>query len=378
MAESSVKPDYKKWWEKKSVTHDDMCWLLVGIDPDHQKRAEKIRNLHDSATHEERVWLSEFDESYDPFAGDEWRANKHIIEWEKDKKKFVQKAYEAYRKIPSEFLDFLVASGGLIKNENLEKYKDYSLYIRPIMGVELKSVTSEEDAIFTLLGLKPEYFNKFSALYDRQKNEPKDANGYAAYVRFSPDEKWFFSEYKQFIEKYLHEFAFSLLRRAITNAMTLVKWEGNFASYVQQLHNEGFIFKREVYSYIAQNGIELQYSEDSWAMRFYKYWLKQGGWTFEEAVSLFKGNDPRPNQRSYVQLGQNVWLLSHTGDHCWVWDEFSNRFENLLERLERHITVGGIQPYERNGKDPLFKPSEVIEWLEAHSLYMPPTPLNNS
>ena len=55
MTEYNFKPDYKKWWNKNSLSHDDLCWLLVSIDPNDAKKSLQL-SKKENKTDEETRW----------------------------------------------------------------------------------------------------------------------------------------------------------------------------------------------------------------------------------------------------------------------------------------------------------------------------------
>ncbi len=372
MPEYNFKPDYAKWWKKKNIGHDDLCWLLQGVDPDHVTKARKLENKEKSA--EENSWLWQFNRQLPPFLSNDFSNYKKLLSPYKDKQKLINHAYDSYLKIPPDFLDFLVSIKVIKKDEKLEKYKNHSLYTLDYNTLSPQDITSENEALSVLLGLQFEYFAQFIALNERQTNEPKDSDGFAAYARFSSEERWFYSEYRQFLEKQYYDItAVPLINHVVNAAKALNLWKGNFNDYVQKLYNEGVIFKEDVYEQLLPHGITVDIAHDSWALKFYKYWISQGGWTLKEAVSLFKGSDPRKNHRSLIDVSQNTWILNYDS-HCLSWDEFENTVVQLDERLARHTAIQEISHYEM-GKDVLYKPAEIVAWLQKHTVYLPPKAL---
>ena len=254
MTEYNFVPDYKKWWNKKALSQDDLCWLLVGIDPKDAKKSNDLFDSTQSRTDEEKRWVSNFSNYLDLSLFGSWSFNKHsdykkMLVWNGDKRTFIKDAYDNHIVFPKEFLEFLIGSKLLSKNEDLEQYKDYELY--KAKEVKPEEIKSEDDAISLLLGLEPKYLLKFSRLQERIANEPKDNNGFVAYVRFLPKEKWFFSEYKTFLENSFYgSYAQAVISHAIKSANEYTQWNGIFEDYVQQLHNAGFIFRDDTYEKI--------------------------------------------------------------------------------------------------------------------------------
>ncbi len=166
---------------------------------------------------------------------------------------------------------------------------------------------------------------------------------------------------------------------AVKAAKGLNLWNGKFNDYAQSLHNKGFIFKGEVYRFLVKKGVELTYPENCWIVRFYKRWVKEGGWTFVEATRLFRGNNPKTGNIELHDLSQNPYILYPIANELFSWDDFDEEIISIDDRLSRHVSVLSVNSFEWKDKkgqeNLLYKPKIIVKWLLEHTLYIPPRPL---
>ncbi|NCC03384.1 MAG: hypothetical protein EOM37_04970 [Proteobacteria bacterium] len=378
MAEYNFKPDYAVWWNKENLSKEEICWLMLGVNPEDAVKYENLSKEEGKIiSDDDKKWQHGFSRylnafSYGLQSYEEHDFSMKILSWNGDKKAIVKQAYENCRKFSDGFKAFL--GKNFPKNKTLEAYKNHENF-KSDEPLSL-GITTEQDAFAVLLGLKPKDFSRFCALQERQNNEPKDANGCAAYVRFSSEDKWFYLEYRKFIDESFHDVgSCGFVLHAWNEARFLEVWEGDFGKYAQRLYNEGFIFKHSVVEYLKANGISLEYEKSGWAYEFYRYWLKKGGWTANEATYLFKGQSPEQDARSFIDLSQNRGGLStlHNG-LIYAWDNHTLTMERLNRILERHKAMGKVKSYPFKELE-LYEPKEITEWLLKNTLHIPPKPL---
>jgi hypothetical protein len=161
----------------------------------------------------------------------------------------------------------------------------------------------------------------------------------------------------------------------VEKAKKLNIWNSNFSVYAQNLHNEGFIFKKEIYDVLHHLKITVQYEENGRATQFYKKYLKEGAWTLTEAVLLFKGEDPN-NNFFFYDVSQNPHSIIFEEKEPKFWESFNKEFLPLETRLKRYRLIGKIS-YGTNEKtgEILYKPEEIIPWLLNNTDYIPPAAL---
>lgn len=381
-------PDYRAWWSKKDLSEDDLAWLVLGVKPEDAAKALKLQNEQIEGINNDG-FLTEFGRYADTlphglFLGD--MRNRILKEkmWGNGKEDFICNLYERVPSLtfPPDF-ELLLKSEEVIP-KHLDHYKRFEIYTADLKQQKLASIESEDTALALLLGLNPGFFIRFRAYY-KDKETKED---------IPSEDRFFAHQYYQFLKReYAHldlapHIALFIFYDAVKE---LSLWTGEFKSYVQSLHDEGFIFRKQTYDALKAHKITLAYSRDCWAEQFYKRWLKEGAWTLKEALHLFRGLDPRPRGRSYRDISQNVSLYS-LGDHFLTWDAFDSDFFQLDKRLYRHIAAGLITPvpvenWKDQGRDDLespaeyaqddanklfFKPQDIMEWLLQHVAYMPP------
>lgn len=377
--EYNFEPNYKEWWNKENLEKEELLWLMLGINPNDTKHARELDNKT-SLTTEEIQWKNSFFNYYyniDAFIGKTIKQHDELLEWKDSKHTLLKDAYEAHLPINDSFLNHLVSIDEFKNNPKLENYKDHSKYKLNEEEVSTDSISNEEEAFAVLLGLNHEFFSHFVKLDNLQAETPKDERGYAAYINFSPEDKWFYSSYRKFIgNEYAHldMFSDSKLLSTYKKAKALNGWNDSFKDYTKLLNDEGFIFRQETYTYLASNSIEIICSDDAWATRFYQRWIKEGLWSVKEALALLKGNDPRKDKRGFEDLSQNPFIINFTKDEPSAWDIFDDNFFDVEKRLQKHVAAEHIEAFDCNGVLH-YKPKAVIEWMIEHIPVNPPKAL---
>jgi hypothetical protein len=394
-------PDYKAWWNKKDLTEDDLSWLVLGITPDDARQAIAKKDQGQISGINEDGFMMEFSNYADTLPHGAFLGNtrKGILSsnlWGKGKRDFIKNLYEQMPifKLPEDFYLYLCANNIIPKH--FDHYKDHSQYQADLAKWNLKDITDEDTALALLTGLTPEAFIRLYPLVQSISDGKK-------WVDFEPDDKHFFHQCALFLKKeypHLDMYPETWLMNFCYAAKDMSLWKNDFSAYIQALHDEGFIFRKETYEGLKHHKIMPSYSKDSWAIQFYERWLKESLWTLKEALHLFKGDDPRQGKwRSYHSIGQNTALYSFGKDTFLAWDMFDSSFFHLDQRLKRHITAGQIKsmppngwketvqplakpddmlpdgPYMQDMGEVYFKPQDIVKWLLEHVSYTPPEAL---
>jgi len=279
-------------------------------------------------------------------------------------------------------------------NPKLELYKNYKQYVTNLAEWNVENINDEDTALSLLLGFNPEFFSKFIGLYTRQKTEKRTPEGFAPYHNFLPEEKWLFAEYHNFLKEEFPRLAESIstpifyIIPPYKTAKELSLWQGDFSSYVQSLHDNGFIFRPETYKALKSLEIELSYSPASWALQFYERHLKQGVLKLQDAASLYLGSDPHKG-REFVCFantamgGSGAGFALESSETIAEFDsngnfvpppeqslaqimneedsEFDERHYSLERFVRNHIAAGNVTPARDDGKGKLFfKPKEIV------------------
>lgn len=379
MSEYNFEPDYAAWWKKKSLSKEDLCWLMLGPSPDDIAKHIRISN-DENSTHDEKQWnIAFYGHCYAraPFLGNEFKNNMKLLQCE-SKEGIFQEAYESYIEIYPAFYDFLLTKKAIKPREDLEIYKDHSLFEKNAAKGEHK-IMNENYAFAKVIGVEESYFDRFICLDDICENEPVDINDFRAYANFKPEEKWFYSEYGKYIGKF-YDAHHSDVTRFLRKIKTHNLWKGEFKRYCQDLHDAGFIFRNKTYEILRQQGIHLEYSKDGWAYKFHSNWVKRKAlWTLEEAGKLYTGADPLGGREFFgfgeFQKGDSghslhdfktVLFLDENGE--WKEPILKNFYdETSLENfVKRYVAKGVIIPTYENGEKSEFEPKEIIQFLKDY------------
>lgn len=383
-------PDYSLWWNKEDITEDEISTLIFGVDPKKYERRVILGSKPDRTAEEEKEWDTLREEIADT-CPDIHGAREHIINkkfWNGDKEAFVHSIYlngtRPYSDIHPDFYAFL-ASINIHLNYN--PYVDHSQFKENLKDRALDTIDTEDKALILLLGLKAGFLQKFWNLLETRKSGEPWAN---------QDDQFFEREYFSFMMKEFPTFGFpyALIKLFCDRAKEHSLWNGDFKVYVEALHDEGFLFKPEVYDELKEHNIELVYTPNGWARTFYKQWIdNQGVWKLKDAANLYLGNDPNGGQgftgmygsesKTVTRHGQGIllsdsetiFLLNDNGE----WKLPLSRLENtsLEYFIRRHIAGENLQPASTDGLEEglYFKPKEIIEFFQSRFLNVPPKAL---
>lgn len=406
MAEYDFKPDFDKWYKKRSVTKEDFILVVLGVEPSLYKKYIEVREKKERTS--DGIFFQNEYESYEARLGIHVQIGDAFKElnrlpWNGKKDAFIKEAYKNRAKIHPDMCSYLKSINKMPNIPALEQYKNHAQYKANLREWELSDISGEDTALALLLGLAPEFFSKYLALHHRNKKEERAADGLASFSSFEPYEKWLFSEYLIFMDEEFPrvDLRSHLIAFGCGAAKKLNLWTGDFSTYVQGLYDNGFIFRLETFEALKQQGIELAYSSDSWAIQFYERFLRQGTWSLEEAASLNLGSDPH-GEREFVCFvnaalgGSGAGLALDTPETIAEYDEDDNHIqapdrairENVkpindkgpaiidqLYSLEgfvrRHIDAGDLKPVRDDGIGKLyFKPKDIITFFRD---YLPRT-----
>lgn len=379
MPEYNFIPDYAAWWKKRDLSKKQMVWLILGVNPNDVIKNQELLNKLDRSD-DEQNWLMRFDNfcyQLRPFLGNDYRNYMEILKSEK-KEEIVQEAYAAYFDIDNSLYAFLVENGGVIEREELELYKNYTIF-------EVKKENNGEDlvnensALAKILNVDGAYFDRFVVLEEICQKSKSERDGFSAYVDFIPEDKWFYSEYGKFIYKTL-EMHHTDFMPFILEIKSRRLFRGDFGQYCQSLHDEGFIFQRKTYEHLKNICVYPEYSEKGWAYNFYKGWMNRRPlWTLTEAAKLYLGMAPYGEERFY-QLRDNhkkksghglidyktVLFFEENGD----WNDKAigdfSKHCSLPEFAKRHISLGNLNVAHQNGDEPEFKPIDIVKFFRDY------------
>lgn len=391
MTKHNFKPDYRKWWNKKDLTEDELTWVVLGLNPgDAPKVIEIEKNPDLISKNNDYIAFNNYIESlpHALFLADTQQKIKAASIWGTGKKDFIGGIYEKLPRVqlPAEFHAYLKSIG--VIPDHLDHFKKHDQYSDDLGKWKLDDVDTEDKALSLLFGLEPAYFSRFTSYHYRHR----------AGEKISAEDKFFAHQYLQFLKNefsHLGVTPFWTLLEVVESAKKHSLWAGSLAAYVRDLHDEGFIFRRPIYDALKKHKIVLSYSKGCWAEQFYRRWLKEGTWTLSQALHLFRGIDPRGEKwRHFHDLDQNEGTFS-LSDHYFCWDVFDADYFKLDNRLYRHIAAGLIKPVpmerwkdlrEDDLQSPMefakddanrwhFRPQDIVKFFLQHIPYTPPEPL---
>ncbi len=134
-----------------------------------------------------------------------------------------------------------------------------------------ENIKNEDTALSLLLGFQPDAFKKFCDLSDKTQTDDDQK-------KTTTDDRVFHQDFRSFLasEYGLGPIDWQTIIGFCMEAKKRTSWSGDFASYIQTLHDEGFIFKWRTYESLKLRNIEPKYSHDGWARTFYRGWIQQG------------------------------------------------------------------------------------------------------
>lgn len=281
--------------------------------------------------------------------------------------------------------------------QELDK-KAYQEHELGFKNLKLENVNNEEKAITFLLCVEHNNFMRFYKLQECVENNNESDD-----IKLSTTDERFFIGYIEFLSSKYPKFYWKNIINVFRSAKSFNFWSNNFASYIQNLHDKGFIFKEIVYSELEKLDIRVKYTEHGWARKFYKRWINYKSWTLKEAVCLFKGEDPEDCSGFYRQylmyiresnhiffhdisqnpenlLSKNFFdansILPFSDKQPLAWDILENSFVDLEERLRR-ARLGNHMSYKKCKEkgEYLYVPEEIVRWLLENTLHTPPKAL---
>jgi len=380
MDEYNFVPNYVAWWKKRDLSKNQMVYLMLGLNPDDAVRYEGIQNKPNRSD-DENSWLSKFDIYCYNLDRDLNNHHKHslLLLKSETKDKIFQEAYENSFKINKTFYDFLVKNKSIKESKDLEAYKDHTMFEIKDDDIGRVCPINGNYHIARILNVNGAYFDRFINLDDKNASEPFDQNDFCAYDRFTPDEKWFYNEYGDFLREY-YGVSFSDLTGQIRNIKPYVLFCDDFNQYCQKLHDEGFIFKDKTYKHLKKIGVSLKYSQEGWACKFYVDWVKKKPlWTAQDAAKLYLGIS-LANERGFFgfpefQVGESGYGLGHFSaiyffneNGEWEDAKIKNFIKetSLIDFVKRHDVLGNIRVAYRDGDSLEFKPKEIVQFLRKY------------
>ncbi|MFN3699971.1 MAG: hypothetical protein ACK4VI_00450 [Alphaproteobacteria bacterium] len=403
---NQFKQNYEKLFKNKKISKNDFIWMMLGFDPAAVKAYEDFKKEQALNTEAEK-----FCRDFENYDHNKMKVHPlgvyfHILNTVIKGNKLDKLIAEAYKHrflnsqihnfADEEFLNHLINTGQMPHMPELERYKDYSQFSADLGQVNISEIKTSHEAVSFMLGLEPENFQRYRSLFELAN---KTGDGLNPYYGLSEDNKWFIDEYTLALKELFPELDSDLfhVRNVILPFYDATQAENYdfvaFTSYIQKLHDEGFIFPSQSYEALKNKGIPISYSPDSWAINFYIQWADEGAWTLLEAIDLFCGRDPRIREReaqglSILSAGKPMFKNFHdltrnrhliikggsvngTGEINSVWKAIESNspvYIDLEDRLENHIAANKIIPLS-NGK---FAPKAITEWLQKNTLATPP------
>lgn len=379
MSKYNFEPDFKKWLSKKNLLKEQLALLLLGVSPDDYY---KYCRLSEEMTEPHTEWCLEFEKYYthcDPFFSNNLAILLRDIKSDK-KENFFQEAYDRAININLNLSDILIRKSLLKINQKVKIYKNHSLYRDELISSNLPSIQNSNQALAVLLGLEKNSFDRFMILSDkvdvRLDCDPRFLNA----DEMNTDDKWFFKEYSIFIRKHFKVDFSSNIAAFARDVKKYCVWDNEFYKFVQDVHNEGFVFSIHTYARLEKDGIVPSYVEGRWALKFYQNYLKRSPiWTIEEAGKLYMGVDPLggrefngfgdfPQGESGYGLHRYNQVLFFNENGGWDEPTLSNFSEetSLDEFLRKYQAMGIIKPIYENGKKIEFEPKEIIQFLKDY------------
>ncbi len=274
-----------------------------------------------------------------------------------------------------------------------KKRNDFARYETNLSSVTLKQLNAlqgEDEVLLHLLGLNPVSWAEYVALNNRKRGT-------------TPQEECLFKHYTQFLRKKFPTFgkgrsAFNQLSTRLQAAKNLARWNGNFADYVQTLHDNGVLFMPQTYAAFEKMNIPLQYTKDSWAINFYKGFLRRSPtWDLKTAASLYLCQHPTGDGRGFIALGPvglhgtGSGMALDSNETIVEYDEHGNYSSEMYQALKmdddrvfadnpiahawfilernvrQHIDEGSISPVnDKSAKNLCFHPKEITIFFREH------------
>ncbi len=404
---SEFLPDYKKWWNKKDLTENELSILIFGINPsaygewleikklDYSNRTVEQRKFEDKFEAFARNDLKYFDieSGYFGIEGHRQRIldRKHSKNHKWNKHHFVERIYvEGFSYIKFEvnkgFWYYLTSIKE--KPTKFDYLTNHEIFKYDFTNNNISKITTKHDAIALLLGLNPDYLieaNEINKIY--KKFTGKDVEKGNAFDTLVDKQKFLVRNFHKFYDNYYGSCLFSpfLQITSVYNKMAEYKFE-NLRQFANELYNDGYILKNTVTDFLNQNGVELKYNHDSWVIQEYDLWKTKGSISLKNAFNLIKGYFNDEKRLTDLREGYSIlsdYLKANDGyeANVWAYHKGTEEFYNILDVIENEISAGEIKFFEGKkgdvitSKERLFKAEEILARIIDKSGYEPPKAL---
>ncbi|MFN3701599.1 MAG: hypothetical protein ACK4VI_08785 [Alphaproteobacteria bacterium] len=373
MVEPEFTPDYAYWWNKKDLTKEELVTLALGINP----AAHEWANRPDKSNEAAEYFVEFYDYiERDTLYGDKFSGiRRHMLEkyWldkSMDKHALVNILYELGSLFHCGLYmhpDFLMYLSSISeKPTHFDKYYNHGQYECGYDTILEKEEISEDEAIGLPFGFEHSFLIKFTEI------------AYKPWNKRTEEERFFCSQYTDFLKSQGIAFgAYQGLCDAVNNIKKKNLWQGDLQGFLNAVYDEGYIFHDSIVSKLK---ILPEYSQAGWAYKFYNYWLDQGVWTFEEAKALFRGTDPRNDEKGTPKRKEFNDFRFGQGNHVRGYYKTKDVDEEVLstleDKFERHCLAREIISEGNNiAGQKLFKPKEIVSWFLKNTEHNPPQPL---
>ena len=376
MDEYNFEPDYEAWWKIDGLSLNELFPMACGLCPEaykqwrqayepEQRTPEQVEILkktqefyskrdNDASVEDVMVWVEFFEKNK------KWSGNKNTVMDLFYSDSFPQRIENNY--LPSPHPDFIAYLKSISElPEYVEKYND-SYFDIGFNSLVIKEIADEDAAIAVLFACEIEPFKRWLKLASGQhpiENRTADDNAFWMECR-----KYFGSGSS--IDDGGHAYhSYQIVK-------DLTEWSGDIVKYSESLFNEGVIYHAKTRSYLKANGARLEYSEDSWAYKFYQRWLENDLWTLEQSRCLFKGECPDAG-RYYLDFSQGKFSAYGLD---WIKNKYTGKFDiKITDAVQDSIDAGVLFLASNRGGKLRFKPKDIVEWFLNKTEHVPPKPL---
>lgn len=360
----NFEPDYAKWWKKKTLTAEQLCWLYLAVNPDDWDKFVLL--CGDNAKKDaDATWYYAFErwlhQEHQYYALHDF--HKLIMDMvdtanlrQADRKQVINFLYVYRREFPPAFAQLLRDKE--LMPTHFDHYKNHDQYRCNVRHWIDKGITTEMEAQAVMFGLEPQWLAKYLALPTWS-----DADG---------EGKFFIRQYHLFIDTHMVD-------ETRTFLATLRKWnkqggrakalQCSFREYVQQRYDDGDIPHDEVIA-----ALDLQYSPQGKVYQHYVDWIRKGAWTLSEAARLILGEYDKDVDNQLLNRWQEkrFAVLACDDDNYSYWNDTKQNWELLKPIVENHIANGSLKA-STVSRGQVFKPNDIIQWLVCYvPAYKPP------
>ncbi|MEM6603358.1 MAG: hypothetical protein AAF621_04840 [Pseudomonadota bacterium] len=382
MSEYDFEPDYAYWWNKGTLSYEELCWLICGLNPDWGRRKTITRD-GDNYDEEKEIqtyraeakWRNALEHYMyglsflgAEYTSDQYNLLRQYVPYSGCKAEFIRRARKMRFSLPRKFEALLEAQGVLDNEEAVAHYRNHNRFLFDFKTLNLKEIQTEQDAFAILMKLQPEALRRYASLHQMTLHADYE-NIYSVF--HTEDDLSFYIEYQHFLRDFYYDGYIDPLSLG-EEVHLLDLWNGDFKDYAQSLYNNGFIFRYDVMRMLAEHDIPLTYHPESWPYNLYTFWKEKQAWTFHEALALFKGECP-DRQFKFYDFRQHPWILNvQTAS---IWNIRQKKRIGLEDILQRHIAVTN-QLEEFHYRDKVFyKPEQIVCWFLEQTSHLPPDPL---